>query len=193
MFSPPFPALLFLLFHFFWICVYFIFWILKSCQLISPPPTPRPPHNQGSDILILPWSWSIPDAPPLLSLAWQPHAVPMSPFSLHWIPITRAIFMWFAVVGCTWCWFYPWFTFSTANVFLSLCNVFVFCQILANTWFPKMSAVPKAITTRTTPHNITNETLFMSPSRSLHSFLLCLHLIQMLLFLFRHSMLLCIL
>ena len=38
----------------------------------------------------------------------------------------------------------------------------------ANTWFPKMSTVPKAITTHTT-HKVTNKTLFVSPLRSLHS------------------------
>jgi hypothetical protein len=38
----------------------------------------------------------------------------------------------------------------------------------ANDWIPKMSIVPKAITTCTT-HNVTNETLFVSPLHSLHS------------------------
>ena len=38
----------------------------------------------------------------------------------------------------------------------------------SNAWIPKTSIVPKAIATRTT-HNFTNETLFVSPLRSLHS------------------------
>ncbi len=50
---------------------------------------------------------------------------------------------------------------------LSLCNIFVFCQMYAHAWIPKMSIVPKAITTHTT-HNVTNETLFVSPLCSLH-------------------------
>ncbi len=101
--------------------------------------------------------------------------------------MVRAILMWFVILGCAFCILNPLFSsFHMTNACSSMHHILALCQISGNACISKKLIVPKALT-RCTTHNATCETLFSSPSRSVHLFL---HLIPMSLFPFQPDILL---